>query len=194
MLVPKKTKKNSKLFIKTNKNIFIKYKFNNNYLIYLSNQNKIISIKNCLIKENLIYSNDYNLVNNNYTSLEKLELLYNNLDILENYQFGGNININNLSYNNSPTTNHLPCNTNGLPCNTGDLPCNIEDLPYNTSGLSGNNLSNIRNLFGKFDKNLLLFNNFINNLFNSSDSDIKILDIENNLDKLSLNYNKFFKK
>jgi len=73
------------LFIKINKNIFIRYESNNNYLIYFLNQDKIINIKNYLIKEDLIYSNDYNLVNNNYTSLEGLELSYNSLDILESH-------------------------------------------------------------------------------------------------------------
>jgi len=91
MLVPKKTRKDGKLSIKTNKGIIIGYESDNNYLIYLPNQDK-----DYLIKEDLIYSDDYNLVNNNYTSLEGLELSYNSLDILESHQSGRNINTNNL--------------------------------------------------------------------------------------------------
>jgi len=187
MLILKEIRKNNKLFIKTNKNIFIRYKSDNNYLIYFFNQNKIISIKDCLIKEDLIYSNNYNLINNNYTSLEGLELLYNSLDILKSYQSGGNINTNNLPCSNSPITSHLFCSINGLSCN-------IRDLFYNTSSLPGSNSPDIKNLPGRFDKDSLFSNNFINNSFNNPDSNIEILNIENDLNELNLNYNKLFKK
>jgi mitochondrial fission protein ELM1 len=67
--VPKKIKKKNKNSIKTKKDILINFESNNNYLIYLSQEDKIISTKDCSIKEDLIYSDNYNLEENDYISL-----------------------------------------------------------------------------------------------------------------------------
>ncbi|TVY32398.1 hypothetical protein LCER1_G009386, partial [Lachnellula cervina] len=54
-LVPKETRKYSKLFKKDNKGILIGFELANNFLIYLPIENKIISTKNLIIKEDLNY-------------------------------------------------------------------------------------------------------------------------------------------
>jgi len=46
---------------KYKKGILIEFKSFNNYLIYIQKENKVISFKNYLIKEDLVYNNKYKL-------------------------------------------------------------------------------------------------------------------------------------
>ncbi|TVY85595.1 hypothetical protein LAWI1_G008091 [Lachnellula willkommii] len=55
ILVPKETRKNSKLSKKGNKGILIGFKSANNFLIYLPSKDRVISTKNLIIKEDLNY-------------------------------------------------------------------------------------------------------------------------------------------
>jgi hypothetical protein len=153
ILILKEIRKNSKLFIKTNKDIFIRYESDNNYLIYFPNQNKIINIKNYLIKEDLIYSDDYNLIENDYISLEGLEITYNSDDVYGN--------------NELEEENNIIINNNNSNNNNSNSP--ISDVPTNSSS---NNESPNEDV----------------EMYNASP------DLEEDLDKLSLDYNKFFKK
>ncbi|TVY50242.1 hypothetical protein LCER1_G008511 [Lachnellula cervina] len=74
-LVPKETRKHNKLSEKGNKGILIGFESANNFLVYLPIENKVISTKNLIIKEDLVYTDEYNKSdNNNY--LELLELSY----------------------------------------------------------------------------------------------------------------------
>ncbi|TVY50978.1 hypothetical protein LCER1_G008825 [Lachnellula cervina] len=54
-LVLKETRKHSKLSEKGNKGILIGFESANNFLIYLLLENKVISTKNLIIKEDLNY-------------------------------------------------------------------------------------------------------------------------------------------
>ncbi|TVY50360.1 hypothetical protein LCER1_G008755 [Lachnellula cervina] len=54
-LVPKETRKYSKLSKKGNKGILIGFESANNFLVYLPIKNKVISTKNLIIKEDLNY-------------------------------------------------------------------------------------------------------------------------------------------
>ncbi|TVY36400.1 hypothetical protein LCER1_G008868 [Lachnellula cervina] len=74
-LVLKETRKYSKLSKKGNKGILIGFESANNFLIYLLLENKVISTKNLIIKEDLVYTDKYNKSNNN-NYLELLELSY----------------------------------------------------------------------------------------------------------------------
>ena len=58
-LIPKETRPKGKIVDKANKGIFISYKSDNNFLVYLLSNNKIISTKNLIIKEELNYKEDY---------------------------------------------------------------------------------------------------------------------------------------
>ncbi|TVY47171.1 Retrovirus-related Pol polyprotein from transposon TNT 1-94 [Lachnellula cervina] len=83
-LVLKETRKYGKLFEKGNKGILIGFESANNFLVYLPIENKVISTKNLIIKEDLVYTDEYNKSDdNNY--LELLELSY--LD--DNTNLGG---------------------------------------------------------------------------------------------------------
>ena len=70
-LIPKETRLNSKIVNKANRGIFINYKSNNNFLVYLLFNHKIISIKNLIIKEELNYKEDYlkEILDKDYSSL-----------------------------------------------------------------------------------------------------------------------------
>jgi hypothetical protein len=142
------------LFIKTNKNIFIKYESNNNYLIYLPKKNKIINTKDCLIKKDLIYLDNYNLINNNYINLKRLEIIYKSNNIYENIKLRRNNNINN------------------------------------------NNNNNNNNNFNLLISDVSIYNSFNNNESSNKNTDIYNIspNLENNLNKLNLDYNKSFKK
>ncbi|TVY31428.1 hypothetical protein LOCC1_G008770 [Lachnellula occidentalis] len=54
ILVLKETRKSSKLSEKSNKGILLGFESANNFLIYIPNENKVISTKNVIIKEDLI--------------------------------------------------------------------------------------------------------------------------------------------
>ncbi|TVY37749.1 hypothetical protein LCER1_G008791 [Lachnellula cervina] len=54
-LVLKETRKHSKLSKKGNKGILIGFESANNFLVYLPIENKVISTKNLIIKEDLNY-------------------------------------------------------------------------------------------------------------------------------------------
>ncbi|TVY34292.1 hypothetical protein LOCC1_G008830 [Lachnellula occidentalis] len=65
ILVPKETRKSSKLSKKGNKGILLGFESANNFLIYIPNENKVISTKNVIIKEDLVYTNEYNRLDDN---------------------------------------------------------------------------------------------------------------------------------
>jgi hypothetical protein len=71
MLIPKETRPNSKIIEKANRGIFIGYESDNNFLVYLLFNNKILSTKNLIIKEDLNYKEDYlkEISNKDYSSL-----------------------------------------------------------------------------------------------------------------------------
>ncbi|TVY46325.1 hypothetical protein LCER1_G008261 [Lachnellula cervina] len=107
-LVPKETRKQGKLSEKGNKGILIGFESANNFLVYLPIENKVISTKNLIIKEDLVYTDEYNKSDdNNY--LELLELSYS-----EDTDLGGaktsdlpsNNSSSNNDYNNSPSNSN----------------------------------------------------------------------------------------
>jgi len=71
MLIPKETRPKGKIVDKANKGIFISYKSDNNFLVYLLSNNKIISTKNLTIKKKLNYKEDYlkEVLEEDYSSL-----------------------------------------------------------------------------------------------------------------------------
>ncbi|TVY50310.1 hypothetical protein LCER1_G007982 [Lachnellula cervina] len=105
-LVLKETRKYGKLSKKGNKGILIGFESANNFLVYLPIKNKVISTKNLIIKEDLVYTNEYNKSdNNNY--LELLELSYSE----DNTNLGGAKtsdppSSSNNNYNNSPSNSN----------------------------------------------------------------------------------------
>jgi hypothetical protein len=70
-LIPKETRPNSKIVEKANRGIFISYESDNNFLVYLPSNNKILSTKNLTIKEDLNYKEDYlkEISDKDYSSL-----------------------------------------------------------------------------------------------------------------------------
>ncbi|TVY37903.1 hypothetical protein LOCC1_G007845 [Lachnellula occidentalis] len=65
ILVPKETRKSGKLSKKGNKGILLGFESANNFLIYIPSENKVISTKNVIIKEDLIYADEYNRSDDN---------------------------------------------------------------------------------------------------------------------------------
>ncbi|TVY49922.1 Copia protein [Lachnellula cervina] len=81
-LVPKETRKHGKLSEKGNKGILIGFESANNFLVYLPIENKVISTKNLIIKEDLVYTDEYNKSDdNNYRELLELSYLDDNTDL-----------------------------------------------------------------------------------------------------------------
>ena len=72
-LILKETRLKGKIVDKANRGIFISYKSDNNFLVYLLSNNKIISTKNLTIKEELNYKEDYlkEVLEEDYSSLLK---------------------------------------------------------------------------------------------------------------------------
>ena len=70
-LIPKDTRPKGKIVDKANRGIFISYKSDNNFLVFLLSNNKIISTKNLTIKEELNYKEDYlkEVLKEDYSSL-----------------------------------------------------------------------------------------------------------------------------
>jgi len=58
-LIPKDTRPKGKIVDKANRGIFIGYESDNNFLVYLPSNNKIISTKNLTMKKELNYKEDY---------------------------------------------------------------------------------------------------------------------------------------
>jgi hypothetical protein len=97
-----KEKRIRKLAEKANKGILIKFESFNNYLIYIPSFNKIINIKDILIKEDLNYKDEYIIKEdyNNIIPLNSLKLpsslkLFNSLNLPnikeDNFELKGNI-------------------------------------------------------------------------------------------------------
>jgi hypothetical protein len=76
---------------KSKKDILIRFKSFNNFIVYILEDNKVIIIKDIIIKEELNYKNDYKLEKdyntfleikspnyNNYISIYNKELIHNN--------------------------------------------------------------------------------------------------------------------
>jgi hypothetical protein len=63
-LIFKKKRKNRKLSNRTNINLLIDYKSNNNFLVYIFNIRKVISTKNIIIKEELEFNPNYQTIPN----------------------------------------------------------------------------------------------------------------------------------
>jgi hypothetical protein len=81
MLILKETKPNGKIVDKANKDIFIGYKSDNNFSVCFLFNNKIINIKNLIIKDDFNYKEDYlkEVPNEDYFSLlEYLNKDFNN--------------------------------------------------------------------------------------------------------------------
>ncbi|TVY22170.1 hypothetical protein LHYA1_G009216, partial [Lachnellula hyalina] len=82
ILVPKETRKHGKLSEKGNKGILIGFKSANNFLVYISNEEKVISTKNVIIKEDLLYTDKYNRSDNNdYQTLLEISYIEDNTDL-----------------------------------------------------------------------------------------------------------------
>jgi hypothetical protein len=96
-LILKEKRKNRKLSNRTNIGFLINYKLNNNFLIYISNIKKIINTKNIIIKEELEFSPNYQIILNK--EINKFSFLLNQIDLIRfNYN---NFENNNLDLNKS---------------------------------------------------------------------------------------------
>jgi hypothetical protein len=58
-LIPKEIKPKGKIIEKSNKGIFISYESNNNFLVYIPSNQKIINSKNLDIRKELNYKNKF---------------------------------------------------------------------------------------------------------------------------------------
>jgi hypothetical protein len=97
-LIFKITKRSKNFNNKFKKNILIRFKFFNNFIIYILKDNKVIIIKDIIIKEELNYKNDYKL-EENYNIFLKIEFPdYNNYILIYNKELIKNNN--NDIYNN----------------------------------------------------------------------------------------------
>ncbi|TVY12516.1 Retrovirus-related Pol polyprotein from transposon TNT 1-94, partial [Lachnellula arida] len=116
ILVPKETRKNGKLSEKGNKGILIGFESANNFLVYIPSENKVISTKNLIIKEDLVYTDDYNKSDdNNYLELLELSYSEDNTDL-------GSANTSDLP-NNSSTQND-----NNNSSSNSNIPDENEDI------------------------------------------------------------------
>jgi hypothetical protein len=81
-LILKKIRPKGKIIKKSNKGIFISYESNNNFLVYIPSNQKIISSKNLDIREKLNYKDEFleNTLEKNYSSL----IEYSNIDFNNN--------------------------------------------------------------------------------------------------------------
>ena len=79
---------------KSKKNILIGFESFNNFIIYIPENNKIIIIRDIVIKEELNYKNNYKLEKNYNIFLEIKSLNYNNYISIYNKEFINNNNNN----------------------------------------------------------------------------------------------------
>jgi hypothetical protein len=81
-LIPKKLRPKRKIIKKSNRGIFISYKSDNNFLVYIPSNQKIISSKNLDIREELNYKDEFleDTLEENYSSL----IEYSNTDFNNN--------------------------------------------------------------------------------------------------------------
>jgi hypothetical protein len=72
-LIPKEVRPKGKIIEKSNRGIFIGYESDNNFLVYIPSNQKIISSKNLDIREELNYKNEFlkDTPEENYSSLIK---------------------------------------------------------------------------------------------------------------------------
>ena len=83
---------------KSKKNILVRFKSSNNFIVYIPEDNKVIITRDIIIKEELNYKNNYKLEKNYNIFLEIKSPDYNDYILIYNKEFINNNN-NNI-YNN----------------------------------------------------------------------------------------------
>ena len=95
-MIPKITREDKNFNNKSKKNILIRFKSSNNFIIYILENNKIIITRDIIIKEKLNYKNNYKLKKDYNIILEIKSLDYNNYILIYNKELINNNNKLNL--------------------------------------------------------------------------------------------------
>jgi hypothetical protein len=96
-----KEKRIRKLVKKANKGILVRFESFNNYLIYILSFNKIINIKDILIKEDLNYKDEY-IIKENYNNIIPLNSLklFNSLKLSNSLKLPNSLKLLNIKEDN----------------------------------------------------------------------------------------------
>ena len=107
-MIPKITREDKNFNNKSKKNILIRFKSSNNFIIYILENNKIIITRDIIIKEKLNYKNNYKLKKDYNIILEIKTLDYNNYILIYNKESINNNNNNNIYSNDKLNLSIIP--------------------------------------------------------------------------------------